>query len=230
MGLGTSTARSWPSIIKALAVATIAAAATGCTTTHLGPPETLSDEPLDVSCAQNPNVDAEGFVLVTCTFENTSSTWLDVGVASATLDGAKLSSPADTRAFAEAEATRQTQSRYDTDFALAGLLVGGLVLATTTHGSASDIGLAVASGASSAVAGRAIRDGYRDAQYGALGYGADHLLSESFRVPPHAFLRRSALFELAAGRPAPGTDLRLCFEEPSDACLPLNLGRRGRYR
>lgn len=194
----------------------------GCVTTHSGPVHELKDSRLNVSCAPNPAVDSDRFKLITCAFENVGDDWTNVSVDSVKVADAKVSTPEETVAFAEAWSNQAKQDRYNTDLALAGAMVGGLVLAIAGGSSqVSGAGLGIASGAALTSAGRDVRDEYREAQYG-RSYGADHMMGGAMRIPPEGFVRRSVLLEQKKGQTTLGRTIDLCLKQSTTSCITVD--------
>src|SRR5689334_12423519 len=76
-----------------------------CVTTHANEEVVRANGNLIVSCAPNPEIDAERFKLLSCTFENRSDSWLTVKARRLTLGDdveARVSSPEDIADFSVA--------------------------------------------------------------------------------------------------------------------------------
>lgn len=189
----------------------------GCVTTHTGREYQYGDSSLVVSCEKDTSVSHEHIKSLSCVFENTGSNWIEVQTTefapTASADEFVVLTPARIESFLTAYRFEHEKNRHNFDMALAGLVIGGAVLAAKSP----EAGLGTIAVATSVGALSEINDSVDHASGGAR-FGAQHILGSKFEVPPKSFVRRSALIESKSGAfPRSAT---LCLQSAAETLRP----------
>lgn len=202
-------------------------ALSGCVTTHPGTEVASDGAKYSMSCAARRDVDAEYFELLSCSFENKSSAWMDVSVKSVTFPGAekemRVASPEETKDFAEAYALKQEKDRHNTEIALAVLALGGAVASGSGNSTTSGIGTGAMVVGLTGMAAQDVGTSVNDKQYGKLEYASGHLLTKSFRVAPGLYAHKALLIQREQAGKVPDV-AEVCLSAPVEECLRLPVG------
>lgn len=200
---------------------------TSCVTTHVGEELTTASGDLTVSCERRSNFAKRPFFFYSCAIENKRRFgWIDFEVASVrflpdpSASNARISTAGDIGALAQAIRYAADKEQYNADLALAGAVVGGLVVAGLGGRDAATAGLAVAGLASGAQAASAISRAHSRAQNPGLSYSEEHLLGEGIRIPPRSFMRKFIVVETLTEEWAPKT-IEICLKAPTNECLAI---------
>lgn len=197
----------------------------GCVTIHQGYIYNFSEKQLAVSCGKDLSISHEKIKSVTCAFENTGDSWLEVKVGSFYPNAGQGSesltvlSPDRVQSFVTAYSFQRKMSEHNTNLVLAGLVIGSAIGSGSSKGIVSTGSSAALVGAVAAGAAIEAANSHYQAMDLRYTYGDGHILGSSFELPPKSFLRKTALIEDANDIwPA---SIELCIELPEKSCQVL---------
>jgi len=175
-----------------------------CVSTHYGHEYGFAENQLVISCSKDHSISHAQIKSISCAFENTGSSWLDVKVSKFQPhphDGVKalvVLPPERIESFITAYKFQVAKTEHNTGLLLAGLVLGSAVASNSGNPgvSAATLGGAVALGSYVGA-----RDAYNEGNVPILKYGAAHILGPSFELPPKSFVRKKLLIESFAPNP-----------------------------
>lgn len=207
-----------------------------CVTTHYGDEVNSAKKDFAVSCGRDFNIDDNVFVSVSCSIENLSHSWelfevQKINVSTTAGKQAHVSTPEELSDFLTAFQYKRQMVNNNTDVLLSGLIVVGAVAALSGGKTVAPVGAATAVGAATYGAGRDIKHSYDKVQFGdlaasrgAVAYGPEHLMGQSFRIPGGMFVRKHLLLEIPdADQKA--KEIEVCFKSPATECITVPVFR-----
>ncbi|MGE0173132.1 MAG: hypothetical protein AB7T49_10115 [Oligoflexales bacterium] len=202
----------------------------GCVTTHHGEPLPTKKGGLLLSCGRDATLSAGNYETISCSLENTDSTWKTVKVYKVlNKSGANVLSPTDVNDYLANLKSNLNDEYHNRDVALAGIALGGLALAVAgaATGNADLAGVGFGAAAGAGIAGN-VRDmaSARDRlQYGqTFVYGPDHILNNDIKIAAGLYVRKRILFELSEKRESLKS-LTLCFDDEEKDCQDVGVKR-----
>lgn len=205
-----------------------------CVTTHYGDPTENATSKFSISCGKNNDISHPYISVISCSFENTSSSWIEFNISSVTTKPneatAKILTPSEIKIFYDAYAYKAERDGHNNALLLSGLIIVGSAAALFSgNRSLASAGATTAVGAIGYSAAKEVSEDVAQHQYSHIDYSEEHMLGGSFTIPAELFIRKHIVIEATHPNDYP-SNLEICFSSPQKECLTVPIITSENYR